>query len=131
MHTELPRLPRTTRKQRPEDSSVQSSLGRCIHHIHVRRPLGLAHFFPRAYILARASPSSFVRSVGFSQIGMVHWYYGFYARTEHALPFLLSYGFTVVCSGNRFGGPFLLVVCSIRGGGKFGTREVVEVVFVP
>lgn len=131
MHTELPRLPRTTRKQRPEYSSIQSSLRGRIHHVHVRRPLRLSYFLLRADILASTSSSSFVRAVGFSQVGMVHWYYGLNARAEHALPFLLSYGFTMVCPGDSFGGPFLLVVCSIRGRGEFGTREVVQVVFVP
>ena len=136
MNNKLSCLPRTARKQRPEDRRIQSPLHRCKSHIHKRdrgrAPLisisNVANSTP-ALVSAGAAAGSLLGAVEGGQVAEVHGDDGLDARGEHALPLLLADLLAVVGARGGLGLPLLLEVgAADLGAAELG--EVVEVVLV-
>ena len=62
---------------------------------------------------------------------MVHRHHRVDVWTKHPLPFLFSYRFAVVCSGDGLCSPFLLIISPVGGGRRYGAGEIVKIVFIP
>ena len=132
MNNKLPRLPRTTRKQRPENSRIQPPLQRRKRHLRKRRKFFLlcTLHLPRTHD-PRATTAGSNRPIVLGQPCSVHGDDAADAAGEHALPLGFRDLFAVVCASGGFGGPFLLEEGAVVGAGIAEALEVIEVVFAP
>lgn len=131
MNHELPSLSGAAGEQRSEYGSVQPSLNRRIHHIHVwsfRKRLWL---FIRRRFKAGASPQCLLRAIRTSEISVVHGHDGAYRGPKHHLPLLLPYSLSMIGTCQCLCSPLLLEIGSVLIFGGFSAREVVEIVFAP
>lgn len=131
MNNKLPGLSRTTSKQGPENSHVESSLERRKSHLHKRRASITRPRLIRLRLQPRPTTSGRLRPIIPGQTAGAHRHNATNAPREHPSPLAFGNLFTVVCSGEGPGGPFLLEEGLGDGLGVAESMQVVQVVFAP
>lgn len=127
----LSRLPRTARKQRPEDSCVQSPLHGIISHVHIWRSPRPRRANIRTTIQTTSSSRGLLAAVKLRQGFVVHGHDGGDSFAEHALPLFLTHLLAMIGPRERLRLPFLLEIRLASDLRYSRAGDVVEVDFVP